>query len=123
MQNLRLNEAINKLDVLVFLKDFSIEEEVTRITRDSPGLAPGDAERLLRLVRSVRNSDKEFRIGPVPHPLGKHKDFAKVPTFELSEKCFRLQKWADCLCRQFPEVEPEIVNRVIRRYVYLRHLR
>lgn len=123
MQNQQLNEAITKIDIFAFLRDFSVDEQAAKLRETLPELAPYDAERLLRLVKLTKDSEKSFFIGPITHPLAKHHDFANVPTIELSEHCFRLGDWADYLCKQFPELGREIVNRVINRYVYLRHLR
>ena len=123
MQKSPIESAINKLNVSVFLRDFSVEQEALKTIGEVPDLSLAEVERLLQLVRLTKESEKAFFVGPIIHPLGKHHEFANVPTIELSNKCYRLEEWIEFLSEKFPELGPHVAERLISRYVYLRHLR
>jgi hypothetical protein len=118
-----MNSIIAQLDKRVFLGGFNIEAEVANLIGKVPTISEEYAYHVLRLVEAIKNSERMFYIGPVPHPLGQWHDFAKVQTIELSEQCFRLKEWSQYLAMQFPDLGEKTALEAISRYVYLYHLR
>ena len=117
------DEILNQIDVRVFLGEFLIENELLKLRAVISALDVKLATRLLELVAQVKQTEGEFKIGTVKHPLAQHHSFADVQTIELSERCFRLSEWQAMLGQKFPDLESRVIQRTIERFVYFRHLR
>lgn len=116
-------EILVRLDARLFIAEFSVDEELSKISRLFPEWNEHLARRLLELIVQVKATELEHRRGTIQHPLAKHFPFADVQTIDFSESCFRLKEWYAKLGGAFADMEQCVIEKAVERYVYLRHLR
>lgn len=118
-------QILTQISPLVFInkRGFDIEKEAAEMVAKNPGLNKEEAKLALRLVLCIHESEDEYLIGPVKHPQSGNNPEANVMVIELSERCFRLKEWVEFLAQRFSEIQKNVIERAIRRYIYLRHMR